>query len=475
MSIKSQYQAELREVFAQAEALQDKVESAKRAPTAEENSLLSGYSAKASEIAKQIDAFDQLEAVKNGMTSSEGSVVAAGWSREALPGEGVIPGVTADKSGNMYAFGDNRSAGEKKLDALKSGAYTDAVNSFLRTKGLNRGELKGDAMKILNEGSDPAGGFWIPPAFNPELVKKMAVMSTVRPNAKVYTTGSDHLTFPAVNYNGSATDDTYASLFTSGVRFSWRGSVGSTSDFSEATNPIAGTINIPVQLATASIVVMREMLEDASFDLLGYITDLGAEAFALGEENAFTNGSGAGQPRGFVNHPAMAIGYSTYATSAGTTYWGNKVLTGSTTVTWGNGTTGVLGCDATLPPQYENNAKWSASKATYSALSALNAGTATLPQWGFGESWPNFSTGLSQQLLRGYPILKNQFVTTVTNAAQFMYLGDMTGYYIIDRVGMSVDVNPYIYQNRDQVLIYMRKRVGGDLVQYWKMRALSST
>jgi HK97 family phage major capsid protein len=333
--------------------------------------------------------------------------------------------------------------------------------------------MKGESMKILNEGSDSSGGFWIPPDYRPDLIKKIAVMSTVRQNASVFTTGSDGITFPSVNYNG-ASDDTYAQLFTSGVRFSWRNSQGSTSDYSEATNPIAGTINIPVNLATAAIILTREQLEDNAFDLLGYISSLGAEAFSLGEESAFTNGTGAGQPQGFTNHPSMAIAYSTYATTAGSTYWGNKILTGSTTVTWGTGTTGILGVETQLPPQYENNAKWFASKATYAAIRALNAGTATLPQWSLGDAYPNYSNGMSSALL-GYSNLKNQFVTSVTNAVQFLYLGDMSGYYIADRVGLSVEVFREVYGLRDQVVVYMRKRTGGQLVQYWKVKALSST
>ena len=429
MSLKNDYKNALSEVFTNAEALQAKVEAEKRLPTPEEDALLSGYSAKASNLAKKIDELNQLDNVKNDMVSSAGSVVAAGFDREALPGEGVIPGVTTDaKSGEMYAFGEFRAQGEKKLDALKSGAYTDAFNQFIRLKGLGReSNMKGSAMKILSEGSDPSGGFWIPPAFNPELIKRMAYMATIRPNASVYTTGVDHLTFPAVNYNGSATDDTYANLFTSGVRFTWRGSIGSTSDFSEATNPIAGQINIPVQLATASIVIMREMLEDNSFDLLGYITNLGAEAFALGEENAFTNGTGAGQPRGFLRHPTMfstAALYTTYQTVAGSTFWGNVVLSGSTFLTWGSTTgavAGVIGVESQLPPQYENGAKWYATKGTYASLRQLNAGTATLPQWSLGDAWPNYSNNYQASLL-GYQIVKNQFMPSAATGNSYMAL-----------------------------------------------------
>jgi HK97 family phage major capsid protein len=265
------------------------------------------------------------------------------------------------------------------------------------------------------------------------------------------------------------------------VRFAWRSSLGSTSDITEATNPIAGQINIPVNLATAAIILTREQLEDNAFDLLGYISNLGAEAFALGEESSYTNGSGAGQPQGFLQHPANitstgnVIAYSTYATRAGSTYWGNVLYSGSTTIAWGAGTTGIIGTEAQLPPQYDANAKWFASKQVYAAIRGINAGTATLPQWSLGDAYPNYSNGMSPSLI-GYSIVKNQFMpqTTVTGGA-YLALADMSGYYIVDRVGLSVEVFREVYGLRDQVVVYMRKRTGGQLVHYWKTKILTST
>jgi HK97 family phage major capsid protein len=472
--MKEKLQAAFKAVLDESESLQNEVGTG--LPNAEQSKRMSELAAKANSLKTQIDDATALEAAKNWGSQSSGSVVAATFDREALPGEGEIPGVTADgKTGELYAIdGAFKSVGEKKLAALKSGSYKDAFAQYIRSAGLKRDySMKGDAMKVLNEGADPSGGFWIPPDFRPELVKKMATMSTVRPSASVYTTGTDHITFPSVNYNGSTSDDTYANLFTSGVRFSWRGEYQS-SDISEATNPIAGQISIPVHLATAAIILQRDQLEDNSFDILGYINSLGAEAFALGEESAFTNGTGSGQPQGFIKHPSMAIAYSTYSAVAGVTYWGNYVTTGTTTVAWGGTTTGILGAEALLPPQYESGAKWYGNKSTFAAIRALNAGTATLPQWSLGDAYPNFSNNYSASLL-GYSIQKNQFMDNAATSKYYLALGDMSGYYIVDRVGLSVEVNPYLLQLRDQVVVYMRKRTGGQLVHYWKFKVLTST
>ena len=481
--MKDKIQASLKSVLAEADTLIKDVGS--REATEAENSKLSDLSTKATQLAQQIDQLTKLEAAKAFGQESAGSFVAASFSREALDGEGNLPGISADPiSGEMYvnAGSEFKSAGQKKLDALKNGGYKDAFADYIRSEGLKR-PMKGDAMKILSEGTDTAGGFWIPPDYRPELIKKIATMSTVRPNATVYTTGTDHITFPAVNYNGNATDDVNANLFTSGVRFSWRSSIGSTTDITEATNPIAGQINIPVNLATCAIIMTREQLEDSAFDILGYISNLGAEAFALGEEQAYTRGNGAGQPQGWLEHPANAnstastttyIAYSTYATRAGSTYWGNTIMSGSTTIAWGTITTGITGTEAQLPPQYETNAKWFANKTTYASIRAINAGTATLPQWSLGDSYPNYSNGMSPSLI-GYSIVKNQFMPSVATGNAYLALADLSGYYIIDRVGLSVEVFREVYGLRDQVVVYMRKRTGGQLVHYWKTKIASST
>ena len=75
----------------------------------------------------------------------------------------------------------------------------------------------------------------------------------------------------------------------------------------------------------------------------------------------------------------------------------------------------------------------------------------------------------------GYGVVKNQFMPAIAASAVPLVLGDMKGYYIADRVGLSVEVFREVYGLRDQVVVYARKRTGGQLVNYWKMRNLTIT
>lgn len=478
--MKTELQKSLEAVLNQADALHGKIAS--KSATPEEIAKFKELTVEARSLADQIDAAKALDDVKSWSKQSSGdAVVPATFDRLALNEEGEIKGLTADpKTGELMVLpGFHSEDGEKNLKALKSGAYTDFFVQRLRaqanykTAGNWQAQLKGNAMKILNEGSFTAGEAWIPPDFRANLVQRMATMTSVRPNATVMTTGSDHITFPQAVYT---TDDLYSSPF----RATWQGSGAQSSSPAEGTNPVAGQIRIPVYLLTANIILQREQVEDNSFDLLGYITKIGSESFALTQEDTYTSGNGVSKPFGFTVHPTASIANGSTSTINETTYTGGEIFTGSSgALAWGSTTTGMFGVEAALPPQYESGAAWYASKNTYSSVRSVNAGTATLPQWGLGVNWPNLSEGYKDVPLLGYPTRKNQFMASVSTAttdqSPCMALGDLSSYWIADRVGFSVEVNPWIYQDRDQVLVYMRMRTGGQLVEYWKMKFLVPT
>jgi HK97 family phage major capsid protein len=445
-------------------------------------------------IREQIDAEDVAEMQKSWGEKSQGSTVAQTFSRVAIPGEGDMPGVSSHNDPDMKDYGEMYAldgVGEAKLSILKSGFYKDSMNAYLRSRNdsqfqdrmsvishsakhvefLNANASKGSAMKVMNEGLDTAGGFWVPPDIRSELVKKIATITAIRPNASAYTTGSDRMIFPKVTYTA---DDKY----TTGARLTWTGSEAQTSDLSETTNPVAGQIQIPVNLARLGIILQRDQLEDNSFDMLGYISEIGAETYALGEDDAFLNGTGDGQPQGMLYHPTFGIANGSTGTVAGNVYAGGYVISGdSDNMTWEGDsfdepTKGILGLEGALPPQYENAAKFYGAKSVYTAIRGLVDGEHR-PLWqqtdaGWGA---NFVRGLPPTLL-GYPVVKDQFMPAIATSALPLLFGDMKGYYIADRIGLSVEVFRETLAARDQVLVYMRKRVGGQLVHYWRMKAL---
>ena len=142
---------------------------------------------------------------------------------------------------------------------------------------------------------------------------------------------------------------------------------------------------------------------------------------------------------------------------------------------WGAGTSGsasvgkgIVGVEAALPPQYETNAKWMATKATWSVLRAITDTTGR-PLWNPADAWPTNTNGYAPTLL-GYPVLKSQFMPAIAANAYPILFGDLRGYYIVDRVGLSVEVLREIRALRGEVVVYARKRVGGQLVHDWRLK-----
>jgi HK97 family phage major capsid protein len=426
--------------------------------------------AKAEGIRTQIDVQTRADALKQWSEASDGqSAVRSNFSREATYGEGIIDGVTQDPiSGELFAV---KSEGEAQLKILKSPAYQDAFAMHMRAKSKLgpdwRAGMKATALKVLSAGTDEAGGFWMPPDYRSELIKKSAAMACVRPNATVITTGSDLVSFPTVKYT---TDQKY----TSGVRFAWNGDAPA-ANISEATNPIAGRDIIPINVATAAIFLARSMMEDNSFDVLGYISELMSEAFALGEEDAFWTGAGGGSPEGILAH-AMA-------TVANGTGDGMYVASGAAAaILWGSAATpsaavtkGILGLEGALPPQYETNAKWYANKRTYSSIRGIcDAESRPLWQTTDAPGLTNYVRGLPATLL-GYDVQKSQFVPDIDTNTYPLVFGDMKGYYIADRVGLSIEVFREVLGLRDLVAIYARKRLGAALLQPWRLKDMKCT
>jgi HK97 family phage major capsid protein len=464
-------QKALKSLLTQAEAIQ--TAAGEKPMTAEQLTSFKSLLAQAEPIKEQIDAIDKAEAIKGWMNESDGnSAVRTSFTRPDIDATGDIAGVsqepvdvTYDSRGRKSATGGTlyglNSLGDTRVKMLKSGAYKDAFVDYLRNTKTARG-MKASSMKVLQEGVDESGGFWVPPDIRQDLVRKIAVNATVRPNAYVFTTGSDLATFPKVTYT---TDDRYSSS----VRAGWAMEAPS-SNMSETANPVAGRVQIPVEIATAAIYLTRQQLEDNQFDILGYISQELAMAYGLLEEDGFTNGDGVAKPQGIQSHPNAQVavasgGMSVLSGTSGGVAWGLSN-------TAGTATTGVVGVEAALPPQYEQNAKWFGNKNTYAALRALTD-TAQRPLWQAGDAWPNMNNGYQPSLL-GYGILKNMFMPTIASTVWPLGLGDLQGYFIADRVGLSIEVLREVAALRDMVVIYARKRVGGQLVKDWMVKLMKS-
>jgi HK97 family phage major capsid protein len=431
---------------------------AKETLTPEEGAAFKSKLIEATTLKGQIEDMQALDALKTWRDSSAGSAVKSGFSGEALPGEGDIEGVTADSSGYLY---DVAGVGNAKLKALKSGAYKSAFVDYLRARPGKT--LPDKSMKVLMEGLDSAGGFWVPPDMRPELIKRMAGVTGVVSDVNKFTIGSDIVSFPTVSYVAS-------NQYTSGVRFSWTAEAPA-SDISEATNPVAGRVNIPVHTATCAVIMTRALLEDSQFDILGYVTGLIGEAFALGEDDAYINGTGVGQPQGILTATNATVAHI-FATGLGGMYVPSGI---SAAVSWAGtaiGTPesgeGFIGMEHAMPPQYDAGVKWYAHKTAYAQARAI-VDTTGRPFW--ANSYPDYTNGYQSTIL-GKPVVMDNFVPVPAADSYSVILGDLKAYYAPQRVGISIEVLRELRALKDEVIIYARRRFGGQLVKDFQVKVM---
>lgn len=385
-----------------------------------------------------------------------------GW-RQATPGEGL-----EETDGKQWMeieipvtevhpiFGVQKSTKTIRyhppVRVLDVKGYDHAFEAYLR-RGQHRLGTKDS--KTLSVGVDSAGGFLSPPEYHAELIKKIATMATVRMNARVIQTSRDVAQWPKLNYG---TDDKY----TSGVRITWTGEMPAASTEHRVTDPTFGLYSIPVNTAMASMPISRDLIEDAAFDVIGISQDLLAEAYALGENDKFWNGVGAGVPKGILQSMAATSGSPA-----------------ADEIDWVAAQTALLISDPkditnvvyALPAQYERNAKLFFQKSTEKVIRELQdtQGNFIWPVW---PQVGNF--GVAPKEILGFPTVRDEFVNAIGSDLFPVVFGDLNGYLVIDRVGMTVERLTEIYAETNIHLLLGRKRVGGQVVEPWRIKGLKT-
>src|SRR5581483_11353937 len=127
---------------------------------------------------------------------------------------------------------------------------------------------------------------------------------------------------------------------------------------------------------------------------------------------------------------------------------GGIIGTLSTASNVAGGTTATLAAsdlynlEDAIPPRFRPRANWMASKTTYNAYRQLFTGTASAA----GDPWVRPTQGTPAELL-GYPAYEDSdMVTTHASNDRVIVLGDFgRGFIIIDRVGMSTEIAPVLF------------------------------
>lgn len=281
-------------------------------------------------------------------------------------------------------------------------------------------------LKALTVSSDPQGGYLAPAEMSTEFIRNLVELSPIRSVASVRQTAAPSVIYP------TRTGVTNAK---------WKGETQS----QEGSQPGFGQSEVPVKELNTYVDISNELLADSAGQAEAEVRAALAEDFAQKEGLAFVAGDGVLQPEGFMNHAGIPQSIS--------------------------GNAGAITAEAlvtmlyAMPATYRNAGAW--------AMNGTTLGLVRLLKDGDGRFlWqPSFQLGQPETIL-GRPVVEMIDMPDVAANAFPIIYGDWSGYRIVDRVGLSILVNPYLRATEGITRIHATRRTGGRVLQAAKFRKL---
>lgn len=283
-----------------------------------------------------------------------------------------------------------------------------------------------DELKALTVSNDTQGGYLAPPEMSTEFIRDLVEFSPVRSVASVRSTGAPSVIYPKR---------------TSGTNAKWKGETQS----QEESTVTFGQAEIPVREINTFVDVSNQLLADSAGQAEAEVRLALAEDFGKKEATAFVNGAGVLQPEGFMQNADIPFTASGHATN--------------------------LSADAlitllyALPATYRNAGRWAMNGTTLATLRKLKDGQGNY-------LWqPAYVAGQPETIL-GRPVVEMIDLPDVAADAFPIIYGDFSAYRIVDRVGLSILVNPYLLATNGMTRIHATRRVGGAVLQAARFRKL---
>lgn len=205
--------------------------------------------------------------------------------------------------------------------------------------------------------------------------------------------------------------------------------------------PTFGQVSITVHKMTKEVRLSEELEADDKAGLEIYLGNQFARAWSLADDYYFSTGSGTNEPQGVVTGGTAAT-----------------AISGSATFTAAE----VTAVPYNLHPDYAANGSWLMQPVTEGLIRAIQAGSSA-GIWMF-QNWPAGTIG-SRPMIMGRPVYHSGNMATFASAAKIAVFGDFSMYAIVQRDGMVVARNPYLYMATGQIGLFAKVRQGGAVLQ----------
>lgn len=293
---------------------------------------------------------------------------------------------------------------------------------------LRRGDKAPDLdVKTLVVSSDPQGGYLAPPEFSGEFIKDLVDFSPIRSIASVRQTSNPSVIYPVRIGRTNA---------------KWKGET----ETQEGSEPSFGEAEVPVKEINTFVDVSNMLLADSGGAAEREVREALAEDFGAKEGAAFVVGNGVKMPSGFLVDARVAQTFSGVAD--------------------GFNADSLIRALYALPAAYRRNATWVMNSTTLATIRMLKDGTGNY-------IWqPGLKAGQPETIL-GRPVVDAVDMPDVAAGTTPIAVGDFqSGYRIVDRIELSILVNPYLRATDGITRFHATRRTGGGVIRPAALRKL---
>lgn len=296
---------------------------------------------------------------------------------------------------------------------LRKPAHERDVNDMAMINNYNNSLVKFD---------DKSAGYLLaPPEMEREIIKKVIEFTPIRALATVRNIGGDSLKQPKKLTSGSASR------------------IGEIQTRTNTGDPTYGMIEIKAPEMYARIEISQQMLEDAGYDMLAELREDASEQFAVKEGLEYVSGiNAANQGEGILTNPD--IPYTASGEAAALT------------------ADGLINLIYGIKTAYAPNALLGMNRATLGLVRKLKDGIGNY-LWvpGIANAAPN--------TINGVPYVELPDMPDVAAGTYPIIYGDFRrGYKIVDRIGISFQVDFTTGADNGLVIFRARKRSGSAVV-----------
>ncbi|WP_188064622.1 phage major capsid protein [Sphingobium sp. KCTC 72723] len=315
------------------------------------------------------------------------------------------------------------------LDGVKGGAVDPARANFV-DRYLRQGHEVGVELKSFSGASGGTGGYAVPREIDQLIGATLKGISPIRGVANVVRTGTAG----------------YRKLVSAGgVVSGWASEVGARG---ETGTPSFNEIAPPSGELYANPAASQAMLDDAQFDVEGWLASEIAREFAVAEGAAFVTGNGVNKPKGFLT-------YTTTAEADAVRAFGSLqyVASGAAGAFAASPQDRLIDLVQSLRSPYRQGAVFVMNSATLSVIRKMKTSDgAFLWQAGLAAGQP--------ATLLGYPVVEAEDMPDIAAGSLSIAFGNFqAGYVIAERSDTSILRDPF--SNKPFVHFYAVKRIGG--------------